>query len=307
MLFAAALFGLANTAGAESNSPAEPFSIVTSLPPLALAVQDLVNEAALADKVSVESIVPRGQSAHHHALKVSQLRSLKSAGVVVWVGPEMEQYLAKAIGQRRPENVVGFAALMQKPVVDYHLWLSADAMTKLVAAVAEKLALAFPEANVLIAASTYNARLRQQTQAMEQRFAALPTEAGVLVFHESLHHLLAPLGIKQSASLVQVPEQQISVHTLMQAKSRMLPGQCLLADVEELPQAQPYAEKLGAPLVVVDLLASAATTKSYEAFLALLANKLATCFQSATGQDGSGQDGSGQDGSGQDGTSQDGE
>lgn len=275
LLRATAVFCLAFTVNVVS---AEPYRILASLRPLALVAQEVIAEAGLEDQVLVESVVGPGQSAHHLALRLSQLRRLADADLVVWIGPELEQFLVKPIAAKPAQQVLEFAGLQQSAPKDYHLWLSIEKTAALAISLGARLQAAFPDSNVAVASQRYSKRLLAVQQTMVNRFQSLDRSAGVLVYHESVQHLLVPLAIQQNAALVQVPEQQISMKTLVQVKSITEPGQCLLADVEEAAHAKGYADRLGVRLVVLDLLATDPQTEGYVAFMQRMGDALATCF-----------------------------
>ncbi|MBX9444963.1 zinc ABC transporter substrate-binding protein ZnuA [Dickeya chrysanthemi] len=67
-------------------------AIVTSIRPLAFIT------TAIADGVTpTEVLLPDGASPHDYALRPSDVQRLKSADLVIWVGPEMEAFLPKAL------------------------------------------------------------------------------------------------------------------------------------------------------------------------------------------------------------------
>lgn len=68
----------------------ERLQLVASVKPL-----QLVAHAIVADLGEVDLLIPPGASPHHYALKPSDIRVLQKADLVVWVGPDMEQFLEK--------------------------------------------------------------------------------------------------------------------------------------------------------------------------------------------------------------------
>ncbi|MDO6594070.1 zinc ABC transporter substrate-binding protein ZnuA [Neptuniibacter sp. 1_MG-2023] len=70
----------------------ERLQLVTSVKPL-----QLVAHAIVADLGEVDLLIPPGASPHHYSLKPSDIRTLQKADLVIWVGPEMEQFLEKAL------------------------------------------------------------------------------------------------------------------------------------------------------------------------------------------------------------------
>nr|WP_272887302.1 zinc ABC transporter substrate-binding protein [Stutzerimonas stutzeri] len=76
--------------------------LLTSIKPLQLiaaAVQDGVGEPAV--------LLPAGASAHHYALRPSDVRHIRSADLFYWIGPDMEGFLAPVLeGRKGPSLVV---------------------------------------------------------------------------------------------------------------------------------------------------------------------------------------------------------
>lgn len=75
------------------------FNVVTTVKPLNLIVSELTQGAATS-----EFVIPTGTSPHDYALRPSDVRKLKQADLVVWVGPELESFLVKTMASK-PENV----------------------------------------------------------------------------------------------------------------------------------------------------------------------------------------------------------
>ena len=73
---------------------AEKINVVASIKPLQLVMHEL-----LGDQADVKVLLPAGASPHHYSLKPSEIRSLNQADLIVWVGEDLEQFLAKPIKQ----------------------------------------------------------------------------------------------------------------------------------------------------------------------------------------------------------------
>ncbi|WP_392588878.1 zinc ABC transporter substrate-binding protein ZnuA [Serratia ureilytica] len=67
-------------------------AVVTTIRPLGFIA------SAIADGVTpTEVLLPDGASPHDFALRPSDIQRLRSAGLVLWVGPDMEAFLTKAL------------------------------------------------------------------------------------------------------------------------------------------------------------------------------------------------------------------
>jgi zinc transport system substrate-binding protein len=81
-------------------------AVVTSIKPLGFIA------AAIADGITpVEVLLPDGASEHDYALRPSDVKRIKNADLVVWVGPEMEAFLTKSAAQLPANKNLEIAAL----------------------------------------------------------------------------------------------------------------------------------------------------------------------------------------------------
>jgi len=89
--------------------------IVASIHPLALLLDELVG-----DQAEVEVLIDTSQSSHHFSLRPSDMRILRSAQVVFWLGPDLEAPLLSAF-DAYPN--IPHTALLTGGVADPHVWL----------------------------------------------------------------------------------------------------------------------------------------------------------------------------------------
>ncbi|ORM69584.1 zinc ABC transporter substrate-binding protein ZnuA [Pantoea rwandensis] len=81
-------------------------AVVTSIKPIGFIA------AAIADGVTpVEVLLPDGASEHDYALRPSDVKRIKNADLVVWVGPEMEAFLTKSAAELPPAKNLEIAAM----------------------------------------------------------------------------------------------------------------------------------------------------------------------------------------------------
>ncbi|WP_315707597.1 zinc ABC transporter substrate-binding protein ZnuA [Brenneria uluponensis] len=74
--------------------PVASAAVLTSIRPLGFIA------AAIADGVTpVDILLPDGASPHDYALRPSDVQHLRSADLVIWIGPDMEAFLAKPLQQ----------------------------------------------------------------------------------------------------------------------------------------------------------------------------------------------------------------
>ncbi|MGE4528937.1 MAG: zinc ABC transporter substrate-binding protein [Rhodospirillaceae bacterium] len=95
-ILALAVVGFGLSAGTAAAAP----TVAVSIAPLAG-----IAAAVMAEAGTPTLLLPPGQSPHHAALKPSQARALAQTDVVLWIGPDMEMGLDKAL-DARPEDWV---------------------------------------------------------------------------------------------------------------------------------------------------------------------------------------------------------
>ena len=73
-------------------SLAEEVKVVATIKPLQLIAADIVGDTG-----RVDVLIPPGASPHHYSMKPSDRRKLDEAGLVAWVGPDLETFLVKTL------------------------------------------------------------------------------------------------------------------------------------------------------------------------------------------------------------------
>jgi len=210
--------------------------VLTSIKPLqqiAAAVQEGVG--------SPDVLLPPGASPHHYALRPSDVRRVGDADLLYWIGPDMENFLARVLGSRSKATV----AVQSLPgmklrhfgedshsheeadhddhdhdhrpgSLDAHLWLSSVNARVIAAKMAADLAQVDP-AN----AARYQSNLKafdERLDALDGRIKARVTGiAGkpYFVFHEAFDYFEAEYGLKHAgvfsvASEVQPGAQHVA-------------------------------------------------------------------------------------------------
>ncbi|AJR07942.1 zinc ABC transporter substrate-binding protein ZnuA [Photobacterium gaetbulicola] len=82
---------------------AEELKVVSTVKPITMIVQELTQGVT-----STETLLPAGASPHDYALRPSDARKLNEADLVIWVGPELEQFLTRMLEGK--ENVLTLTA-----------------------------------------------------------------------------------------------------------------------------------------------------------------------------------------------------
>ena len=84
-------------AGAQAQADIEVLTSIKPLQLIAAAVQDGMGKPAV--------LLPPGASPHHYALRPSDVRQVRSADLLYWIGPDMEAFLAPVLEGRKSPSV----------------------------------------------------------------------------------------------------------------------------------------------------------------------------------------------------------
>jgi len=203
----------ATSESAPSNVP----HVVASITPLQLIASDL-----LVGITTPDVLLPPGASPHQYSLKPSDVRKLKSADLVIWVGPELERFLEKAVSQTRATQLQLLTAEMleEEPAdhdghaheeaaqddghdhgsVDPHIWLDPYHALHIAEEIHHVLSEKFPAYSEQLDRNMdrFSTSLVEQDKVLVQTFALL-SHQGFLVFHDAYgrfieHYQLNLLG-----------------------------------------------------------------------------------------------------------------
>lgn len=211
-----------------SSSSVDSLSIVASIKPVAMLVK-----AVVGDEIPVQVLLPDNASPHEYALKFSDLRLVKQADLVVWVGPELEGVLAKALKTIPFEHQLQLTQVNtmewpgQNPDVDHHghshngshadhnkqnnsqsayqdphLWLNPHNSMQAVRAIAVVLADKYPEYRAVFEAnvSQFSENIELLDNAIQQELQKVK-ERGFVVTHDGYRHFVAYYGLNQLSAI----------------------------------------------------------------------------------------------------------
>ncbi|HEY9136511.1 MAG TPA: zinc ABC transporter substrate-binding protein [Pseudomonadales bacterium] len=231
------LFGLGNglymaeTRADSASETSAQATIIYSIHPLTL-----IGREVIAAKAKHITLLPPGATPHDYALKISDIKKLKQADIIVWMGPEIEPYLAKAISKIAAEEkaisidvsnaakLPGIklrAAIAMTPTLDEHhhddahhnektqqkydphLWLSPVNAN----IIAETLAKAFTGLKL-----EHEAYVSEKLQSFSKKIQAMKNQAGhesrqkiyyepYVVYHDAFSYLENYLGIQNSGAI----------------------------------------------------------------------------------------------------------
>ncbi|WP_284383129.1 metal ABC transporter solute-binding protein, Zn/Mn family [Litoribrevibacter albus] len=225
----------------EETEPTEDhkLTLVASIPPLKMLLDDLVG-----DKATIELISQNG-SPHHKVMRPSDVAKLNSADMIVWVGPELEQYLVRFVGRyagktlsmietasdealhhfdnvHHSEHVHQHHDHDQHSTLDPHLWLNPLAVKETGKAIIERIS-QLDAAN----ASFYQTRYQALVDAIDTSIVVwqkqlMPLKGkAYFVYHDAYGYLESTLGIESLAVLTVNPGVKPSAKKLGQLAQQL--------------------------------------------------------------------------------------
>lgn len=289
---------------------AEPPQVLASIKPL-----QLIAQAVTEGMTDAGVLLPPGSSPHSHSLKPSDVRKLRNADVIFWVGPSMEAFLPKMLSGSGGSKAV---AMMDIPGIglrsskgdehhthehgehgehhdhgdyDPHIWLS----TVNARAIAREMA------RVLISVDKVNEARYQnnldlflqsmdQTDLRNREKVAASGKQPVFVFHNAYGYLQEQYGLDIAGYFTLNPEQQPGARHLVSLKGQLdkAGATCIFRE----PQFQPaYIDRLTKGLAVrigvLDPLAENIPSgpESYAKFINQLVDNIIYCIQDVAEQD----------------------
>ncbi|MBJ9974541.1 zinc ABC transporter substrate-binding protein [Pseudomonas sp. S75] len=277
--------------------------VLTSIKPLqqiAAAVQDGIGDP--------EVLLPPGASPHNYALRPSDVRKVADADLLYWIGPDMESFLPRVLGNRSKPTVAAQSLPGMKlrrfgedshshaqdhddhdhdhrpGSLDAHLWLSSVNARVIAAKMAADLAQVDP-ANA--------ARYQANQQAFVQRLDALDQRlktqvAGIagkpyFVFHEAFDYFEAEYGLRHAGVFSVAAEVQPGAQHVAAMRKRLqeVGPTCVFSEPPLRPR---LAETLvaGLPVTLAELDALGGTDpvdgQGYERLLEKLGTDLTGCL-----------------------------
>lgn len=219
--------------------------VVVSIQPIALIAKELGG-----DEIHVHRLLPPSASPHDYPLKMSDHRLLRSADLVVWVGPALESFLAKIAEQRAAHTVITLSTLSgitfpahhhselassgdehHHSEEDPHIWLNPrNAIT-----IANELATRFiqlaPEHKALIEKrlAIFVADVIQLDAKLERGLKPIKNR-GFIVYHPGYEHFVGRYGLHQLDFVSFTPEQKAGAKHLYGLKALMGQAQCLFTE-----------------------------------------------------------------------------
>ncbi|KNC09663.1 zinc ABC transporter substrate-binding protein [Klebsiella sp. RIT-PI-d] len=305
-LFAALSVALWGSAAHQADA-----AVVASIKPLGFIA------AAIADGVTdTQVLLPDGASEHDYSLRPSDVKRIKNADLVVWIGPDMEAFMTKSVQGTPEAKKVTIADLAKvKPLLqkghdddddehghdgdegekgdhhhhhgDYnmHLWLSPEIAKASAVAIHQKLVELMPQSR-----ATLDANL----QAFEDNLAATDKQVGTelaplkgkgyFVFHDAYGYYEKHYGLTPLGHFTVNPEIQPGAQRLHEIRTQLVEQKatCVFAEPQFRPAVvEAVARGTSVRMGTLDPLGTSIKLgkESYSQFLTQLANQYASCLK----------------------------
>ena len=294
---------------------AEAPSVVVSVAPVHALVAGV-----MASIGTPHLLVQGGRSPHTVALRPSDIRRLRDADVIVWVGPGLESFMARPVAALDRDSGAAVLALYDAPGVrrlarraggawpahghdhghgaadehgrspftlDAHIWLSPDNAAAIARAAAAKLADRDPANAAAYAANAR--RLEQRIATLEARLAAILAPVRrmpYLVFHDAYQYFERHFGLNPIGAVTLGPERQIGARRLSGIREHMAKtgARCAFREPQFPPRLiETVVEGTGIRIGVLDPLGAAIPPGPDHWFTLMenLADSLLRCLHAA--------------------------
>lgn len=271
------IFPLSFAAQAQSQAQVRVLTSIKPLQLIAAAVQDGVGQP--------EVLLPQGASPHHYALRPSDVRRVRDADLLYWIGPDLESFLPRVLSSRtkaseKVQDLPGMnlrhfgdghdeapakhAATHDEHApladqhdhdhrpgsLDAHLWLLPANARVIASKMAADLALADPAnaARYQANAEAFGQRLEALDQRLKTRLNGLAGKP-YFVFHEAYDYFEAAYGLKHAGVFSVLGEVQPGAQHVAAMRKRLQQAgpTCVFSEPPMVPR---LAETLSAGLPV---------------------------------------------------------
>ena len=284
-------FALCSLASAVSAQEKGKPLLVTSIKPLAIIAQ-----SAFKDNVTIEYLMPAALSPHDVVIKLSDVRKIADADLVLWIGPEFEVRSAKQFANVPLEKVVTAMDLLEADhqgsahnehhVEDYqesshddhhggidpHIWLSPEIVKQLVHRLSDRLGIKADNVFSQKAKQNIEARLKNAKQ------------GNYIVHHQGFGYFIKEFDLQSGLSIRDMLGKQQGAKTQynLRLEGEKREVSCVFVEPQHgQKDAVGIAKDLAVPTRTIDILAVAYKDElpSYEAYMFGLAKQFASCFE----------------------------
>ncbi|NIE70362.1 zinc ABC transporter substrate-binding protein ZnuA [Pantoea sp. Acro-807] len=243
-------------------------AVVASIKPLGFIA------AAISEGITpVEVLLPDGASEHDYALRPSDVKRIKNADLVIWVGPEMEAFLTKpaaALPASRNLEIAALPAVKSQLIrggededeheeghasdksedqdsshthhhhgeYNMHLWMSPKIAQESAVAIHGKLLELMPESKAKLDANLqqFEAALAETDKHIGAQLAPVRNK-GYFVFHDAYSYFEKHYGLSPAGHFTVNPEIQPGAQRLHQIRTQLVEQKAVCVFAE--PQFRP--------------------------------------------------------------------
>ncbi|MFR9720592.1 zinc ABC transporter substrate-binding protein ZnuA [Aeromonas diversa] len=251
--------------------PTNAIEVLATLKPIAFIAAAITRDVA-----EPEVLLPTGASPHDFALRPSDLRRLKEADLVIWVGPELESFLVKPLADQ--QSVLTLLTLPGLPVhryaegeahdhdehdghhhhgnLDPHIWLGPDLAGPIARAIAARLGALDPTN-----AARYQGNLVRFEQALAAKDAQVREkmkpvqQKGYFVFHDAYGYWERHYGMQSRGHFTVSPDRRPGAKTLVTIRRALEQHQarCVFAEPQFRPDViESVVRNTGARVLLLD-------------------------------------------------------
>ncbi|MFQ1653499.1 zinc ABC transporter substrate-binding protein ZnuA [Aeromonas veronii] len=267
--------------------PVRAIEVLTTIKPLGFIA------AAITDGVSEPKVLlPTGASPHDFSLRPSDIRSINSADLVVWVGPELEGFMAKPLANHphaltltQVEGMPLFNYATQDSHgshdhddhdhaarehgdhdegheghhhegVDPHIWLGPTQAKVIAKAIASELGKLDPanQARYDANLAAFDTKVDARDKVIAGQMKAV-NEKGYFVFHEAYGYWERHYGMSSKGHFTVSPERRPGAKTLVDIRKALEEKQasCIYAEPQFSPAViESVARNTGAKVLLLD-------------------------------------------------------
>lgn len=267
--------------------PVRAIEVLTTIKPLGFIA------AAITDGVSEPKVLlPTGASPHDFSLRPSDIRNINSAGLVVWVGPELEGFMAKPLANHphaltltQVEGMPLFNYATQDSHgshdhddhdhaahehgdhdegheghhhegVDPHIWLGPMQAKVIAKAIASELGKLDPanQARYDANLAAFDTKVYAKDKVIAGQMKAV-NEKGYFVFHEAYGYWERHYGMSSKGHFTVSPERRPGAKTLVDIRKALEEKQasCIYAEPQFSPAViESVARNTGAKVLLLD-------------------------------------------------------
>jgi zinc transport system substrate-binding protein len=220
-------------------------SVLPSTQALSLAVIEVTGEV-------YPPLLPANVSPHDFSLRPSHIRRLQEAELVVWLGPELEPYLAKVMAQVPGHKQLIINQGLLSSDYGQHPWTSPEYLLQGMRQLSLHLGKAWNSGSWLKTISELQQQLLVHTVELNQN------NQGYVVYHDGLGGFEAYFGLKHLASFTGADDQPPGAKRLAAIAQLAKEGKvaCILIDHEVKPKLVDAVLDANVERISIDILAA---------------------------------------------------